>query len=240
LLQLILIAACLLSAAALWRTYGDRFPDRFAILDWGAPLFWLAGAMVALPIVVAWVRKYQALGVLVSEVAFPKEEQRAARNLGQALFLGIGYLIFALILILLSAPLLPTGKLLLALFGLLAVLAVLGRKRLVHLYSQGQAKIRETWDAPPDQDGLNLPGESTVHVHQIDPQSSLVGQTLADTQLRKKTGAVVVAIDRKGKNIVSPGPETRLEAGDQLFVFGEEGQVRAADAALRNAGTTEV
>lgn len=240
LLQLILIAACLLSAAALWRTYGDRFPDRFAVPDWGAPLFWVAGALVALPVVVAWVRKYQALGVLVSEVAFPTQEQKAARNLAQALFLGIGYLLFTLILILLSAPLLPTGKLVLGLFGLLAALGILGRKKLVHLYSQGQAKIRETWDAPPDQDGLNLPGESTVHVHQIDPQSPLIGQTLADTQLRKKTGAVVVAIDRKGKNIVSPGPETRLEAGDQLFVFGEEGQVRAADAALRNAGTTEV
>jgi len=240
LLQLILIAACLLSAAALWRTYGDRFPDRFAMLDWGAPLFWVAGALVALPIVVAWVRKYQALGVLVSEVAFPRNEQQAARNLAQALFLGIGYLMFALILILLSAPLLPTGKLLLALFGLLAVLGVLGKKKLVHLYSQGQAMIRETWDTPPDQDGLNLPGESAVHVHQIDPQSPLIGRTLADTQLRKKTGAVVVAIDRKGKNMVSPGPETALEAGDQLFVFGEEEQVRAADEYLRTAGTTEI
>jgi K+/H+ antiporter YhaU regulatory subunit KhtT len=111
---------------------------------------------------------------------------------------------------------------------------------LVHLYSQGQAKIRETWETPPDQDGLNLPGESTVHVHQIDPGSRLVGQTLADTQLRKQTGAVVVAIDRKGKNMVSPGPETVLEAGDQLFVFGEEEQVRAADGYLRTAGTTEI
>jgi len=240
LLQLILIAACLLSAAALWRTYGDRFPDRFAMLDWGTPLFWVAGALVALPIVVAWVRKYQALGVLVSEVAFPRNEQQAARNLAQALFLGIGYLIFALILILLTSPLLPTGKLVLALFGLLAVLGVLGKKKLVHLYSQGQAKIRETWETPPDQDGLNLPGESTVHVHQIDPQSPLIGRTLADTQLRKKTGAVVVAIDRKGKNMVSPGPETVLEAGDQLFVFGEEEQVRAADEYLRTAGTTEI
>lgn len=128
----------------------------------------------------------------------------------------------------------------LGLFGLVAILGLLGRKKLVQLYSQGQAKIRETWETPPDQDGLNLPGESTVHVHQIDPSSPLVGQTLAETQLRKKTGAVVVAIDRKGKNTVSPGPDMVLQAGDQLFVFGEAEQVRAADEALRNAGTTEV
>jgi CPA2 family monovalent cation:H+ antiporter-2 len=240
LLQLILIAACLLSAAALWRTYGDRFPDRLAMLDWGAPLFWVAGALVALPVVVAWVRKYQALGVLVSEVAFPAQEQRAARNLAQALFLGVGYILFSLVLILLSAPLLPSGKLLLGFFGLLALLGILGRKRLVYLYSQGQAKIRETWDAPPDQDGLNLPGESTVHVHQIDPQSPLIGKTLADTQLRKKTGAVVVAIGRRGRNLVAPGAEARLEGGDELFVFGEADQVRAADEYLRTAGTTEI
>jgi hypothetical protein len=31
-----------------------------------------------------------------------------------------------------------------------------------------------------------------------------------------------------------------LEAGDQLFVFGEAGQIRAADDYLRQAGTTEV
>jgi len=240
LLQLILIAACLLSAAALWRGYGDHFPEWFQMQVWGAPLFWLGGATMALPVVVAWVRKYQALGVLVSEMAFPKQEQGAGRNLAQALFLGIGYVLFALILILLSAPLLPTGKLILALFGLLALLGVAARRRLVYLYSQGQAKIRETWETPPDQDGLNLPGESTVHVHQIDPQSLLIGKALADTQLRKQTGAVIVAIDRKGKNLVSPGPETVLEAGDQLFVFGEEEQVRAADEYLRSAGTTEI
>ena len=240
LLQLTLIAACLLSAAALWRTYGDRFPERLAVADWGAPLFWAGGALVALPVVVAWIRKFHALGVLVSEVTFPREEQLGARPLAQGLFLGIGYLTFALVLILLSAPLLPTGKLLLGLFGLAALLAVLARKRLVLLYSQGQAKIRETWETPPDQDGLNLPGESTVHVHQIDPQSPLIGRTLAETELRKKTGAVIVAIDRKGKNMVSPGPETVLEAGDQLFVFGEKEQIRAADDYLRRAGTTEV
>jgi K+/H+ antiporter YhaU regulatory subunit KhtT len=51
---------------------------------------------------------------------------------------------------------------------------------------------------------------------------------------------VIVAIERRGKNLVSPGPETRLEAGDQLFVFGEAGQIRAADDYLRQAGTTEV
>ena len=240
LLQLTLIAACLLSAAALWRTYGDRFPDRLAMAEWGAPLFWAGGALVALPVVVAWIRKFAALGALVSEIAFPQDAQLGARKLAQGLFLGIGYLLFALVLILLSAPLLPTGRLLLGLFGLAAGLAVLGRKRLVHLYSQGQAKIRETWETPPDQDGLNLPGESTVHVHQIEAQSLLLGKTLAETELRKQTGAVIVAIDRKGKNLVSPGPETVLQAGDQLFVFGEKEQIRAADEYLRRAGTTEV
>ncbi|NBT89355.1 MAG: cation/H(+) antiporter [Verrucomicrobia bacterium] len=244
LLQLTLIAACLLSAAALWRTYGDRFPDHFAVADWGAPLFWVGGAMVALPVVVAWIRKFHALAVLLSEIAFPRDKKNGqagpGRKLSQALFLGAGYLAFTLILILLSAPLLPTGKLVLGLFGLAALLAVLARKKLVHLYSQGQAKIRETWETPPDQDGLNLPGESTVHVHQVDPQSLLLGKTLAETHLRKQTGAVVVAIDRKGNHMVSPGPETRLEAGDQLFVFGEKEQVRLADEYLRKAGTTEV
>ena len=244
LLQLTLIAACLLSAAALWRTYGDRFPDRFAVADWGAPLFWMGGALVALPVVVAWIRKFHALAVLLSEIAFPRDQEKGqagpGRKLSQALFLGLGYLVFTLILILLSAPLLPTGKLVLGLFGLVAMLAVLARKRLVYLYSQGQAKIRETWETPPDQDGLNLPGESTVHVHQVDPRSLLIGKTLAETHLRKETGAVVVAIDRKGNHMVSPGPGTRLEAGDQLFVFGEKEQIRLADEYLRKEGTTEV
>ena len=239
-LQLTLISACLLSAAALWRTYGDRFPDRFAVADWGAPLFWAGGALLALPVVVAWIRKFLALGVLVSEVTFPRADQLSARKLAQGLFLGIGYLFFALWLILLSAPLLPTGKLLLGLFGLAALLGGLARKRLVRIYSQGQAKIRETWETPPDQDGLNLPGESTVHVHQIDPRSPLIGKTLAETGLRKKTGAVIVAIERKARNMVSPGPETALEEGDQLFVFGEKEQIRAADEYLRREGATEV
>ena len=47
--------------------------------------------------------------------------------------------------------------------------------------------------------------------------ASGVGRTLAELELG---GVAVTALARRGERRLSPGPETRLEAGDVLVLFG--------------------
>jgi monovalent cation:H+ antiporter-2, CPA2 family len=69
-----------------------------------------------------------------------------------------------------------------------------------------------------------------VWVH-IPEGAPLVGRSLEAIQVRKRTGALIVAIVRAGTMIQSPGPETLLAAGDQAAVIGTPSQ-RAAFQAL--------
>jgi K+/H+ antiporter YhaU regulatory subunit KhtT len=70
--------------------------------------------------------------------------------------------------------------------------------------------------------------------------SGLIGQSLKETGLRKVSGVVVVAIERAGGSTVSPGPDEMLLEGDELFVFGEKGQLELASEFFMNCGVVEV
>ena len=54
----------------------------------------------------------------------------------------------------------------------------------------------------------------------LSAESSLIDQTLAEVQIRQRTGASVVGVLRGDDLEVSPGPETRLAAGDLVAVLG--------------------
>ncbi len=62
----------------------------------------------------------------------------------------------------------------------------------------------------------------------LPPESPLVGKRLLDTNIRKATEVLVIAIrDKEGKYIFNPGPETLLEAEATLVVLG------AADSVIK-------
>ena len=62
---------------------------------------------------------------------------------------------------------------------------------------------------------------------EVGPESTYVNQRLADTDLRTR-GCMVVGMRRLGgKSIAAPSAQTRIEAGDSLFVFGPAAVVNA-------------
>jgi TrkA domain protein len=58
--------------------------------------------------------------------------------------------------------------------------------------------------------------------------SDLVGRTLADSRLRQRTGASVVAVLRGEQAIPNPPIETVFEAEDTLLLIGDDAQTDAA------------
>ncbi len=242
-LQLALLTAPILAAAAFWDSYRERLPETVRLAWWGGGLFWLGGALLALPVGWAFLRKYHALAMLVSELIFPRgsrEEVGSARKWATFLFCGMGAVLGGVYLVVISSPLLPSGKMFPILMALVLVVGLLSRKKLVELYAKGQSAIRDTFAALPDPGEVRLPGDSQVRSFRVGRGSGLIGQSLKETGLRKVSGVVVVAIERAGGSTVSPGPDERLFEGDELFVFGEKGQLELASEFFMNCGVVEV
>jgi CPA2 family monovalent cation:H+ antiporter-2 len=82
------------------------------------------------------------------------------------------------------------------------------------------------------QDLARAVGDLEVRWLMIGDKSAVAGQTLADSNVRAKTGSSVVAITRGGAVVSNPDPTERLNPGDQIAVIGEPGQVAAAERLL--------
>jgi CPA2 family monovalent cation:H+ antiporter-2 len=62
--------------------------------------------------------------------------------------------------------------------------------------------------------------------------SPLIGQTLADANLRARTGASVVALMREGELTANPKSMTVFQAGDRIGLIGERSEIEAAERQL--------
>jgi hypothetical protein len=181
--------------------------------------------------------------MLVSELIFPRgsrEEVGSARKWATFLFCGMGAVLGGVYLLVISSPLLPSGKMFPILMALVVAVGLVSRKKLVELYAKGQSAIRDTFAAAPDPGEVRLPRDSQVRSFRVGRGSGLIGQSLKETGLRKVSGVVVVAIERSGGSTVSPGPDERIFEGDELFVFGEKGQLELASEFFMNCGVVEV
>jgi TrkA domain protein len=66
--------------------------------------------------------------------------------------------------------------------------------------------------------------------YNVDDESEIVGQTLADARVRERTGVSVAAIERDGSVVPSPQADTVIEIGDTLVVIGSQEDLREFDA----------
>ena len=111
--------------------------------------------------------------------------------------------------------------------------------RQVHKYAD--AVRRESYDvAVTTQEehralaGL-LEAAENLEITWVPVAGGLDGRTLAEANLRAKTGASVVAMHRDGALVPAPAPETRLKAGDRLALIGAPEHLEAAESFLRAA-----
>jgi CPA2 family monovalent cation:H+ antiporter-2 len=76
-----------------------------------------------------------------------------------------------------------------------------------------------------------LPGLDAIPVV-LAEGSSAIGKSLAELDLRAKTGASVLAIQRDGGGTVNPSPHEALRAGDVLALAGSADAMLAAREVL--------
>ncbi len=86
--------------------------------------------------------------------------------------------------------------------------------------------------AEPGAETELLPGLESARSTPVRPGSAAEGRTLAEINLRARTGATVVAILRRGGNVLLPTGRERLEVGDTLALVGSGAALLRAQAAL--------
>lgn len=79
---------------------------------------------------------------------------------------------------------------------------------------------------PLDELVSRLP-EMGVQAMRLAAESPLCSQTLLESRLRQKYGVTVVAIHRHEEVQASPGPDTRFESGDIVYLFGKTDKLYA-------------
>jgi TrkA domain protein len=72
-----------------------------------------------------------------------------------------------------------------------------------------------------------LGGDTVLEWVTVDENSEFTGRTLAESDIRGKTGVSVIAIQRADRTIANPGADTRLEAGDTLVALGPRESCRS-------------
>ncbi len=67
--------------------------------------------------------------------------------------------------------------------------------------------------------------EKSIHRLVLSPDSPAVGATVVTLNIRAKTGASIIAVERAGETIRNIGPDLEFEIGDILIALGEGAQI---------------
>jgi CPA2 family monovalent cation:H+ antiporter-2 len=243
---LIIAVALQLDQAIVWLGDAVGLTDAVALT-----VVLVAAAVAATPLVIGIGRLARRLGQTLGDMALPRAQGKAdlgaapRRTLAVALQLGI-VLVLSVVIVAITQLVLPSYAGPVVLAALLAGFAIAlwrsaqdleshvraGAQAVIEglrAYAQGGPAGGERKMA--DVDRL-LPGLGAPVAVEVGADSAWVGKSLAELNLRGRTGATVLAISRGGDSIVVPPAGERLQAGDILALAGSHDAIEAAKADL--------
>lgn len=238
-LNVTLITAIFIAAA-----FAEQNPSGWLIsLGFGdeglKAVFWLAALIVSLPMCIAIFQKSQALGLLLAETkvteAAAGEHTMAIRAVVAQVVPIAGTVALGLIILVLSLALLPTFKIMMVLLVIVAFITWLLWRSFMKVYSTAQVALQETLaqtpERRPDQAPAALPSllrEANLEIVIFADDSPAAGRLIRELELRTRTGASIVGIERSGASIVNPSPDEELQRGDRVLLLGTRDQLNAA------------
>lgn len=202
-------------------------------------VLWLAAMILSLPLFIATSRKLGALGLLIAETrvteAAAGERTAAIRSVVAQVVPIAGTVMLGLFILMLSSTLLPSFRVFLGLLVLVGILSWLLRRSFIRVYSQAQNALEKTLAQPPaarlEDQPARLPSmlrEADLQTTAILAASPAAGKLIRELELRTRTGASIVGIERSGGHIINPGPDEELQPGDQVLLLGTPAQLAVA------------
>ncbi|MDO9020353.1 MAG: cation:proton antiporter [Deltaproteobacteria bacterium] len=260
-LDAVLLAALLIGTSLLDDRATAEITRRTALSPAAAHAVFVAlGAIVCAPFAVGIFRVARRLAVALAELALPSPPAGAGdlavaprRALVVTLHLAVVLLVGAP-LVALTQPFLPGLQVAMVLVLVIATLLLtLWRdaadlnahvRAVAQTLLEGLATLTHDPAAPRAQPSLDelgalLPGMGALAKVTLDPQCAAVGRSLAEIDLRGRTGASVLAITNGADGVSIPTAVQRLRAGDVLALSGSAAAVEAASALLRGEASRD-
>ncbi|MFN0246591.1 MAG: cation:proton antiporter [Kofleriaceae bacterium] len=199
-----------------------------------------AAAITATPFLVGLVRRVVVIARILALEVIPANETHdiglaPRRALIITFQIGIS-LVVGIPLVAVTQPFIPGGWVVILVHVL--ILVVVARRSLRDFDGHvraGSAMLLELLSHPPSQAKAELaqvetllPGFGGVVSILIGASSPAVGRTLAELDLRARTGATVLAIARGGAGMATPSPTEPLAAGDTLAMAGSDEAIAQA------------
>jgi CPA2 family monovalent cation:H+ antiporter-2 len=239
-INMFLVAGIILGAAYLVRFQPEWLTKWNLPVDTLRTVFWAAALIFSLPMIIANLRKLQALGMLISEAtvkhnsAGQRTHSLRAVVANACLIAGTAGMILSVTL--LSSTLLPPLKIMMVLVVAVIVVAWLQWRFLVRIYARAQIAIKETLESHELDQAQKAEEEllKTAYLESVKlPKNSFaLGQVIAVLGLREETGVSIVGIERDGERILNPGGEEPILEGDILLLLGEKPQLAKAKEKL--------
>jgi TrkA domain protein len=76
--------------------------------------------------------------------------------------------------------------------------------------------------------------ELVIEWCKVEPFYKCINKSIAELQVRQRTGATILATVEKGKQKINPGPEDKLNAEMTVVIAGERQQIKQLRALLLN------
>ncbi|MEO8206050.1 MAG: cation:proton antiporter [Chthoniobacterales bacterium] len=241
-LNLLLVIALFIVAAYL----ANRRPGWFTMLPADGERFdevlWLIAMVLSLPMLIAVIRKLQAIGMLLSEMSVSPEiagkNTHFFRGLIANTFFTISVAAVVALIALLSSPLLPTWNVFLFLGAILIVIVFLFRRAFVRLHAKAEGALLDTFSKAeePVEVARVLPAilkDVELLTAPVHNDSKVAGMRIKDLGIRTVSGASIVAIEREGRSIINPAADEVIAGGDQILLLGSQEQLAEAAEMLQ-------
>ncbi|MGH7178235.1 MAG: cation:proton antiporter [Tepidisphaeraceae bacterium] len=237
-LNLVLITGLFIVSAWLGPKADEKLPDLPHWIGGGKGLVWLVGALLALPVIIATVRKLRAVAAFVAELRAPRgasDERTAAIRAVVANTIHItGTTLLVLWILLLSSATIPPWRAMIVLGLIIATVAIAMWRSFIRLYAKAQLALTDTLSDKPEpveERPALMPlilKNAVLETVVIPDNSPAAGKLIRELQLRTATGASVVGIERAGEQLVNPGPDEELQRGDRVLLLGTGAEIDAA------------
>ncbi|MDB5050855.1 MAG: ybaL [Fibrobacteres bacterium] len=237
-----LIGGSFLTAVLLSRITMRYFPSAQHWKGEINSILWFAALIAVMPVYLSAYRKLKALGMILAELgitdAMGGERKSEVRAVVANAILAFGLLALAGFTFGLSYAVLPPGQILYILIALSAILLYWLRGPFNKIYFQGKAALAETFSkaepapepeaVPSAIPGTHLLREARLETLILGEGMPGAGRTPRDLELKTRTGAFIVGLEREGLQIVNPEADELLLAKDQLLLLGSREQLDAA------------
>lgn len=241
----ILIVSAIACAGYLAKPQKLLIPSLAEYPDTVPAILWLIAMLLCLPLYIAAIRKFGALGMLLAEMSFPIELNttlntswaRHMRSFISNVILMAGTLALLMMTFALSSAILQSVWVLILLMVITAAIGLWQRPKMIKVYSQAQMAIQSVFSSDQGTQQHHASAAKTPeHEHMdmnvkslsIPDTSKFIGLSIRNIELRTKTGATLVGIQRNDKRIVNPGPDEIIITGDTLFILGTPHQLHSA------------